>query len=61
MIRMVLFHIFAHVQSQSGSGDLTPKFFEESESYWTPSSNANELYEQLSRKKYREILRHHIQ
>ena len=48
-------------QSQSSPNDLAPKFFEECESYWAPSSSASELYEQLSRKQYREIPRQHVQ
>ena len=49
------------LQSQSSFGGRTPKFFEECDKYWTPSSIANELYEQLSARKYREILRPHLQ
>ena len=50
------------LQSQHKStGDPAPKFFEECETYWSPSSVANELYEQLASKKYREILRPQIQ
>ena len=36
-------------------------FFEESDTYWAPSSNPSELYEQLAVKKYREIPRNQIQ
>ena len=36
-------------------------FFEESESYWKPASDSIALYEQLSMKKYREILRKQIE
>ena len=40
----------------------TPKFFSESDGdYWEPASDTKGLYEQLSSKKYREILRNQIQ
>ena len=35
--------------------------FEEDDTYWEPASDANELYKQLSAKKYREIVRQQIQ
>jgi len=36
-------------------------FFQECEVYWAPASNPRDLYEQLSRFKFREILRPQIQ
>ena len=40
----------------------TPDFFAESDGdYWEPASDTRGLYEQLSNKKYREILRNQIQ
>ena len=36
-------------------------FFTESEIYWAPASNPRDLYDQLSRFKFREIRRQHIQ
>ena len=57
---MNVFVIFM-MQPHYNPDDLTLKFFEECETYWSPSSNANELYEQLSRKKYREIPRNQIE
>ena len=36
-------------------------FFEETDTYWAPSSIVNELYEQLATRKYREIPRDQIQ
>ncbi len=50
-----------HTQSQYSYAGPAPKFFEECETYWAPSSQANELYEQLAARKYREILREQIQ
>ena len=50
-----------HTQSQYSYAGPAPKFFEECETYWAPSSQANELYEQLATRKYREILREQIQ
>ncbi len=50
-----------HTQSQYSSVGPASQFFEECDIYWAPSSIVNELYEQLSRKKYREILRPQIQ
>ncbi|XP_064396494.1 RAF proto-oncogene serine/threonine-protein kinase-like isoform X2 [Halichondria panicea] len=47
--------------SQYSYAGPAPKFFEECETYWAPSSQANELYEQLAARKYREILREQIQ
>ncbi|XP_064395470.1 uncharacterized protein LOC135342615 isoform X2 [Halichondria panicea] len=47
--------------SQYSYAGPAPKFFEECETYWAPSSMANELYEQLAARKYREILREQIQ
>ena len=39
-----------------------PDFFTESDGdYWEPASDTRGLYEQLSNKKYREILRNQIQ
>ena len=39
-----------------------PEFFAESDGdYWEPASDTKGLYEQLSNKKYREILRNQIQ
>ena len=49
------------VQSQYGLDGPAAKFFEESETFWMSSSIANELYEQLSARKYREILRPQLQ
>ncbi len=51
----------SHTQSQYSYAGPAPKFFEECETYWAPSSQANELYEQLAARKYREILREQIQ
>ena len=51
----------SHTQSQYSYAGPAPKFFEECETYWAPSSMANELYEQLAARKYREILREQIQ
>ncbi len=45
-----------YLQTQHCSG-----FFEEARTYWAPSSVAEELYEQLATKKYREIPRNQIQ
>ncbi len=50
-----------HTQSQYSYAGPAPKFFEECETYWAPSSQANELYKQLAARKYREILREQIQ
>jgi len=41
--------------------DLNAKFLEDCEMYSEPSSEASELYGQLSSGKYHEILRHQIQ
>lgn len=39
-----------------------PEFFAENDGdYWEPASDTKDLYEQLSNKKYREILRNQIQ
>ena len=39
-----------------------PEFFADSDGdYWEPASDTKGLYEQLSNKKYREILRNQIQ
>ncbi len=54
-------HTRPHTQSQYSYAGPAPKFFEECETYWAPSSQANELYEQLATRKYREILREQIQ
>ena len=35
-------------------------FFQESNIYWAPSSNPTELYAQLAKYKFREILSHQI-
>jgi len=37
------------------------EFFERNETYWKPASSKTALYDQLARKKYREMLRHQIQ
>ena len=50
-----------HTQSQYSSAGPAPQFFEECDIYWAPSSVPNELYEQLAKQKYREILRPQIQ
>ena len=36
------------------------KFFREEEQFWKPSEEENKIYDQLSEKKYREILRGQI-
>ena len=36
-------------------------FFEQEEVYWEPASSQTALYDQLSKKKYREILKQQIQ
>ena len=38
-----------------------PEFFENTDNYWKPASDTEGLYQQLSSKKYREILRQQIQ
>ena len=38
-----------------------PEFFENCNNYWKPASDTEGLYQQLSSKKYREILRQQIQ
>ena len=53
--------VYSHIQSQYGDGGPTPMLFEENDTYWVPASDANELYSQLSSKKYREIIRQQIQ
>jgi hypothetical protein len=47
-------------ESQAGSEGRTLSFFEECETYWRPASNKEDLYQQLSQRKYREIPKHHI-
>ena len=47
-------------QSQAGNEGRTLSFFEECETYWRPASNKEDLYQQLSQRKYREIPKHHI-
>lgn len=47
-------------QSQAGNEGRTLSFFEECETYWRPASNREDLYQQLSQRKYREIPKHQI-
>ena len=49
----------AHAQSQHCEGNLT--MFEEDDTYWEPADDVNELYRQLSSKKYREIVRQQVE
>ena len=49
------------LQSQKLPSGSSPEFFREDETYWRPSNVESELYEQLSTRKYREILRHQIE
>ena len=53
--------VYSHMQNQYSDSGPTPMLFEENDTYWVPASNANELYSQLSSKKYREIIRQQIQ
>ena len=49
------------MQRQYSECGAAPMLFEEDDTYWEPASDANELYKQLSAKKYREIVRQQIQ
>ena len=49
------------MQRQYSESGAAPMLFEEDDTYWEPASDANELYKQLSAKKYREIVRKQIQ
>ena len=49
------------IQSHHSPSVNNWSFFDESESYWKPASDSNTLYEQLSLRKYREILRKQIE
>ena len=48
------------VKDSGGVGDEEKSFFTESDVYWVPASNPAELYEQLSKYRFREIQRHQI-
>ena len=55
-----------HLQSQvvrngGGSGGEETSFFTESAIYWMPASSPTELYEQLSKYRFREIQRKQIE
>ena len=49
-----------HAQKYKGRLDETA-FFEQEDIYWEPASSQTALYDQLAKKKYREILRQQIQ
>ena len=48
-------------QVQDRESEPAPVLFEEDDTYWEPADDARGLYEQLSAKKYREIVRSQIQ
>ncbi len=48
-------------QNQVASPTLDTAFFEESNEFWAPESDTSKLYEQLAKRKYREIPRSAIQ
>ena len=48
-------------QRAGGSDIIQNDYFEEKNTYWEPASTVDDLYEQLSHHKYREISRQHIE
>ena len=50
------FQLYVHMQDPAKE----QVFFQESNIYWAPSSNPTELYAQLAKYKFREILSHQI-
>ena len=65
VVMIIMFAIHYCMQSQYSTlqrFNQAPEFFSESDrDYWEPASDTKGLYEQLSSKKYREILRNQIQ
>ena len=51
---------YFYLQDVPTSSNLEDGFFTESEIYWAPASNSQDLYAQLSSSKFREILRPQI-
>ena len=58
IMRSVWLSIANYVHMQDPAKEQV--FFQESNIYWAPSSNPTELYAQLAKYKFREILSHQI-
>jgi hypothetical protein len=56
-----LFTLYSQRRTIKNTASKSAEFFEESDLYWSPASDPNELYDQMAAKKYREIPRHQIQ
>ena len=57
-VSMYLHFVSCHEYMQRPAKEQ--EFFQECNIYWVPSSDPTELYAQLARYKFREILRHQI-